>query len=549
VSRDTVAPTAQIAYISSPRLSSPVLFNVTFSEPVQGLNAHYFSLTRNGVSIPLSTGLVTGDGTNFTLDLSSIAFSDGAHVLSLNGFSTDPNDAGISDNAGNYFTVGTTRAWTAKSQGNTQTELNAMIPLTDSAIKDALDTFTYSGTRVTSMAEATQMVEFLGGKSLYSYTGDSVTGFFDSGTSITIWTTYYGDPKRYSVRFGLSDLAYWGSNATLFEVYPASRQVYQTDTPNLPIEIPILVVKYFPVSGSNIDIAITGDVGAPLATIRQHTIDTTSGVIDALENGRRYHFYKDANAPKIVTYRVVDTLEFLEALPTFTKAGHSTPMTDYNAIMTRVGGQHYVEDLGVKEIWLFAYHGGMVDLWESNMAGPYGDVSNSDRDPSDLPVFNHTYTFYHYNYGRGVSECVEDHVHQTEAVLNYIDGREMTPTAQWPTLLFWGKFVGSDVTGKIVNPGCGWAHYPPNGTSDYDWANPANVSTDIEDWKPDGTGSRLTLNSSKWGGNSLNWLKYWMQNVPGYGNTLNHLGKNLDNWWLFIADWDDQRAQRRKLSN
>ena len=35
-----------------------------------------------------------------------------------------------------------------------------------------------------------------------------------------------------------------------------------------------------------------------------------------------------------------------------------------------------------------------MDLWEPNMASPFGDVSNSDRDPGDLPVLKKTYTVY-----------------------------------------------------------------------------------------------------------------------------------------------------------
>ena len=64
-----------------------------------------------------------------------------------------------------------------------------------------------------------------------------------------------------------------------------------------------------------------------------------------------------------------------------------------------------------------------------------------------------------------------------------IDGRDVTHRDKWSELLFWGKFVGSDASHKIINPGCGWAHYPPNGERDYDWANPRYVMTDIEDWQ------------------------------------------------------------------
>ena len=139
---------------------------------------------------------------------------------------------------------------------------------------------------------------------------------------------------------------------------------------------------------------------------------------------------------------------------------------------------------------------------------------------------------------RGTSEAIEDHIHQIEAVLNHFDGRDRTPREQWPGLLFWGRFVGSDRTHKIVRPGCGWAHYPPNGERDYDWANPRFVETDMDDWKPDGTGKKTPLNCERWGGQSLRWFVYWMQHLPGPNNGLDFKGKPLENWWVFIGDYD-----------
>jgi len=124
-----------------------------------------------------------------------------------------------------------------------------------------------------------------------------------------------------------------------------------------------------------------------------------------------------------------------------------------------------------------------------------------------------------------------------EAVLNWVDGRDRTPPERWDRLLFWGKFVGSDRTHKIVRPGCGWAHYPPNGERDYDWANPRYVLTDIEDWRPDGTGQKQRMNCERWKGDSLTWFVYWMQNLPGAGNGLTHEGKALNNWWVFLGDF------------
>jgi hypothetical protein len=311
--------------------------------------------------------------------------------------------------------------------------------------------------------------------------------------------------------------------------------------------IPVLVIYFFPTHGSNIDIAVTGDWGESLASTRVKTQRQTSQVIQALQEGSRYRAFLNSNAVPCLQYRVVGSLEFLSPLPTRSKPGHQAPMTDYRRIMSLVHIEDWVQNKGVKEVWIWAYHGGKVDLWESNMASRFGDVSNSDRDPNDLPVLTKTYTVYHYNYQRGTSEAVEDHIHQIEAVLNHVDGRDTAPEDRWPLLLFWGHFVGSDRTAKIVRPGCGWAHYPPNGERDYDWANPRYVETDMDDWTPDGSGKKTRMNCERWGGDSLRWFVYWMQHLPGPDNGLTFEGKPLNNWWIFIGDYDSARQQGLRL--
>ncbi len=305
---------------------------------------------------------------------------------------------------------------------------------------------------------------------------------------------------------------------------------YSSRPQNYPADvytIPTLVISYFPVSQGRVDRQVTGDVDASLDQIRRHTASTTRRVVEALETGSIYHGYKDANAQPSLRYQIVETLEFLEPLPTWPKPGHRVPMTDYKAIMRRIDIERWVEQQGVKEVWLWGYHGGVIDLWESNMAGPYGDISNSDRDLHDLPVLARTYTVYHYNYGRGPSEAVEDHMHQIEAVLRHVDPH-----------LFWEKFVGRPGEGR-----CGWAHYPPNAVRDYDWANPSYVLTDIEDWRPDGSGQKQQLNADRWSRDSLTWFIYWMQNLPGRHNGLTYRGRPLTNWWTFIGDFDRVMAK------
>jgi hypothetical protein len=296
-------------------------------------------------------------------------------------------------------------------------------------------------------------------------------------------------------------------------------------------DIPVLVINYFPLKGDWIDRQVTGDVSAPMEKIRRHTVETTQQVVQALETGSIYHGYKDPDAQPSLCYQIVDTLDFLEPLPTYNKPAHQVPMTDYSVIMHRVDIRHWVEEQGVKEVWLWGYHGGVIDIWESNMAGPHGDISNSDRDPNDLPVLGTTYTVYHYNYQRGASEAVEDHMHQIEAILRFIDPH-----------LFWDKFVGKPGEGR-----CGWAHYPPNAERDYDWANRNHAWTDIEDWKPDGSGQKQRMNCTRWNCDSLTWFIYWMQNLPGANNSLTYRGRPLTNWWRFIGDFDEAMATQKRL--
>lgn len=323
----------------------------------------------------------------------------------------------------------------------------------------------------------------------------------------------------------------WANGGAAIPASPPLAQPAQRPHPSAQWEIPVLLVHYFPLKHGRIDRAITGDVDAPLEGIRQHCTQTTERVIEALEAGSSYHGYKDPTAHPALRYRVVDSLELLEPLPTYRKSGHRVPMTDYNAIMARINIQEWVLERGIKEVWIWGYHGGVIDLWESNMASRYGDISNSDRDPHDLPVLDKTYTVYHYNYQRGPSEAVEDHIHQFEALFRHVDPH-----------LFWEKFVGKPGEGR-----CGWAHYPPNGARDYDWRNPTYVWTDIEDWRPDGGGEKLRINCDRWRGDSLQWFIYWMQNLPGANHGLSYRGQTLTNWWAFVGDWDGAMGQRMGL--
>jgi hypothetical protein len=286
-----------------------------------------------------------------------------------------------------------------------------------------------------------------------------------------------------------------------------------------PWTIPVLEIRYFPLTpdGKNIDIAVTSNVGAPLDEIRRKCERLTKEVASALEEGSRFRAYKDAGAKPSLKYKVIDTIEFLEPLPhhAFKK------FPDYKKILERIDIKEFVEKKGVKEVWIWGYHSKELAPWESNMASPRGDISNSDRDPDDLPILTSTYTVFHYNYERSASEATENHMHQIESLLAHFN-RELFE-------LF---------TGKPGKWRCGNCHYPPNGRTDYDWTNKEYASTDIEDWRPEGIGEEISINCDRWNGDSLKWFIYWMQSLPGEGNALRYGGKTLTNWWVVVGDYD-----------
>lgn len=303
------------------------------------------------------------------------------------------------------------------------------------------------------------------------------------------------------------------------------------------VDLNVLVLEYYPDTDGNgiIDEVTGGDSrGKTIAELKNKVNTLNSQAIEKLTIATRYKGFKESSQAYI-NYKIIDKKIFDKPVPVSTQF---TPFANHFEILQNdVNVCNYIDQNNVKEVWIWMYHSDVVVPIESNMASTYGDVSNSHRQ-ADLPLCNKTYTVYNYNYGRGLGEVLEDHTHQLESIFNWVDNRGVTPEGN---LLFWNKFVGSDSTGKIVNPGCGWTHYPPNGVKDYDWMNPNIVQSNCIDWKPDGTGAKTNISCNTWGCDNdggVNFKVWWMQNLPGYGNQLQHNGKTLRNWWEFKADFD-----------
>ncbi len=312
----------------------------------------------------------------------------------------------------------------------------------------------------------------------------------------------------------------------------------------------VLIINYLPTNdGVHLDLnetgAIPGPNPMPLSSI-DNTVTTNNIQLKyMLEERTKFRGYKDPGAAPYLGYQVVDYINVYEPIPRYERIIHSdgTPryFIDYWQINERFNAQYLIDSLDVDEIWLWAYHTDVangVAGWESNMSSPTTtDISNSNRDNNDLQVYSKTYMVYWFNYGR--TPNLHNQGHQLEAIFGHIDNN-----------MFWNNFVGVQ-NGNPPIGRCGDTHHPPNTTVDYDYLNTTLVASDIEDWIPTG-GSTQLVNVNTWGNLSYDWpynnvppgepevnyYIYWMQNMPGYGNTIPYNSDYMSNWWQFVADWD-----------
>jgi hypothetical protein len=361
-----------------------------------------------------------------------------------------------------------------------------------------------------------------------------------------------------------------------------------TPAANSLFEIPVVILRYLPTAdGTNLDVSVNPDFyelnPISLQALRQRIDTFDLRVKFMLEEGSKFRGYQNPAALPSIGYRVVAYITVYEPVPPGrvkrAVLGFPVYQPDYHQILERFNGQRYVDQLGVKEFWLWT---GEFDPTspsydprihkpesfrgpdESNMSSPLtGDISNSGRDPTDLPIYSHTYVMYDQNIRRSEREAVHGRGHQLEQILEYANIRQDGNSA-----LFWQKFVGyaqSDPNRDFRMGRSGWTHMPPNTTIDYDNRTNYNlVASDIADWTPEGIGQKALVSAHTWGDhiypwplgtmpalqedrNEAHWYIYWMQSMPGRGNTIPFGRNRMTNWWSFTGDWDGSVRNRLGL--
>ncbi len=360
------------------------------------------------------------------------------------------------------------------------------------------------------------------------------------------------------------------NEAPMEPVYEDIPEYLAQPAPDAVKIIPVVILRFFPtLDGENLDLRFASDfheLGDPSIENMIKRIDQYDKNVKFMaEEATRFRGYKDENSRPYLGYKVVEYITVFEPTPgggvVTHDEKHHLPIyrPDWHPVFERFNMKHYIDDLGVKEIWIWDHWYGAEQLSfdpdfhdpihfrgpsESNMSNSpvTGDISNSNQCPTDLPVYDNTYIVYNQNYRRDESEAFHNRCHQFEWMLNYVDIQRNGIKD-----LFWNKFVGYGTTGR-----CGWTHFPPNTMEPYKYNSMALVNSDIEDWRPDNGGEKKPVNAMTWYSIDYDWptipvdrydcnfYLYWAQSFPGFQNHIPYTtpGYEMSNWWEFVFAWD-----------
>ena len=384
---------------------------------------------------------------------------------------------------------------------------------------------------------------------------------------------------------------------TGIEIVPVDPRL--TSTNKGGITVPVVVINYLPTTdGVYLDTLrtlnpnVAHNSGHILSLVRAKDKILNDKIIEKrlIEEGTKFRDYgKNMTNPyvsiNVVAYINVYDLKYIKVgtvtadTTTNDNDDHiNNPVTfnwyhiDFNDLLTRINLKHYVEDLGVKEVWFtnFAKELGVnsYNVQESNMSPSLKstdqtNVSNGGGDLNLLPRYNSTYVIYGQGGYRGVDTDLHNRGHQIERQLEYVDNSNV----------YWGYFA------KNRQSLGGLTHTPINTTTQYDYNNTTIVSSDFMNWKPSG-GTKTNINNITWlnktysfsnqmvspgpfstGNNDYNqdpqtkWFIYWWQSIPGYNNNITDtLGSGsfakkitLTNWWDIIYNWDSTITNKTRL--
>ncbi|MFC1996942.1 DNRLRE domain-containing protein [Chloroflexota bacterium] len=186
----------------------------------------------------------------------------------------------------------------------------------------------------------------------------------------------------------------------------------------------------------------------------------------------------------------------------------------------------------IDELWVFG--GPWFGFYESRLTGPNGFWYNSP--PLSGTTCNKLLPIMGFNYERGLSEMMESYGHRSEATMTMLYGGWQ----QNQTTHNWEKFgLVKHQSPSYTYSGCGSIHYPPNGTTDYEYDNSSTVYSNCNDFENypdlgDPTIVKEPVSCDSWGCNNLGFFSYWYGHIPAFSGVAPDGFSN--DWWQYIGD-------------
>jgi len=215
--------------------------------------------------------------------------------------------------------------------------------------------------------------------------------------------------------------------------------------------------------------------------------------------------------------------------------GHSPDRVDYNAIVNDpaldICGRVNREE--IDEVWI--YNGPYFGFYESTLVGPEAYWYNSPPVPGPHNC-NRLIPIMGPSPERGVDSAIHNFGHRTESTMTQVYGSWQ----QNRTAHNWERFALVDsLSSNYSYSGCGNIHFPPNGTSDYDYSNSGTANTNCEDFlnypnlgDPANTVQPVTC--STWGCSAVGYYNYWFSHLPsGPGCGPDDVANN---WWRYFVE-------------
>jgi len=223
---------------------------------------------------------------------------------------------------------------------------------------------------------------------------------------------------------------------------------------------------------------------------------------------------------------------------------------DYYRIINDFNVAPRIASHEIDEVWMFGSPAGSA-FWEAAMAGTTPYFINGGT--YYVPAAGRNFAIMGFNYERGVDCMLEDFCHRTECVLSHVYGPPRWWFPSWPPNNNWDRFRMIDQT-QPGEAACGFCHFAPNSTADYQWGNPTYVWSTCDDWLynwPNLQGAKRWVNCSEWGNGDMRlhhvwWLKHLPKRTgvwPGTPGSDKDAGKQ-NNWWKYTCDFNSYPESR-----